>query len=86
MLCHAIHVYACVTVVKDLELLVNTLTSRVAALEHGSPAPSSTVKSAVEQQGSAAAAANHKKEEDGAGDEEDDFELFGSDEVGIKLR
>lgn len=72
----------CVTVVKDLELLVNTLTNRVAALEHGSPAPSTTAKSA-EQKGPAAAA-NHEKEEDGAGDEEEDFELFGSEEVGTK--
>jgi len=64
-------------IVKDLEHLVNTLTNRVAALEHGSP--SSAAKPAAVQQGPAAAAANHKKAEVDADDEED-FELFGSDE------
>jgi elongation factor 1-delta len=63
-------------IVKDLEHLVNTLTSRVAALEHGSP--SSAAKPAAVQQGPAVAA-NHEKAKVEADDEED-FELFGSDE------
>jgi len=67
-------------IVKDLEVLVNTLTSRVAALEHGSPAPSSSAKPAAVQQGAPVAAANHTTEKDGAADDEEDFELFGSDE------
>jgi len=62
-------------VVKDLELLVNKLISRVAALEHGSPAQSSTVKSAPAE--APIAAADKKKDEV---DADDDFELFGSDE------
>lgn len=74
----------CVTVVKDLQHLVDTLTSRVAALEHGAPAPSSTANSAAGKQ-TAAVAADLKKEEDGEEEEEEDFELFGSDEVGLTL-
>jgi elongation factor 1-delta len=64
-------------IVKDLEVLVSTLTSRVAALEHGSPAPSSSAKPAAVQQAAPVAAANHTKDKD---EDEEDFELFGSDE------
>jgi len=64
-------------VVKDLELLVNTLTSRVGALERGSPAVSSTAKSAEQKE---PAVATSKKKEEAGDEEEEDFELFGSDE------